>query len=573
VPDPERRRAHAAHLLIAGVSGLAVTVLEFAAVRFMAPSFGQSNYVWANVIGVILLALSLGYWMGGRIADRSQSARPLFLAYAMAATYATAIAFVGGALCTWLVPEGISSTRMLPLAFTGSLVATVVLFAPPTLVLGMTSPFLIRLDDRPGEAGRVAGRIFAVGTIGSLAGCYLGPLFLLQTVGTRSTILLAAAALATLAVGGLVLGRRPSRRGAAAGAVVLVGALGLLGWAEATAMPLRDQAGQLAEIESGYQTIRVVETEAPLLAPGDLPLYGAMTTARTRFLRHDEDSDTYQSVWLPEHDEDYLTGGRYYQHMSLGARFLGLGAPDPDGGRRVRVLVVGYAGGAVHRALARTAPADVRIEMLGVEIDAAVVDVARDWLDLGALEGEDTRIVTGEDARTVVNALPDDERFDLVLLDAYARTAYMPFQLASLEFFETVRRHLAPGGWIGVNLHAPRGLSGALFAALAKTLDRAAGPVFAVPNPQYPGSTVLWASGREADPGDGEMPRLDGDAVARRLAAPRLRGDVPLPATLGDGAFALERLMVRYVPENATPVFTDDLSQVDRLADDELFGE
>ena len=93
-----------AHLVVAGVSGLSVTVLEFAAVRYMAPSFGQSSYVWANVIGVILLALSLGYWFGGRLADRSETGRPLYTAYVLAAAYVTAIAFLGSALCQALVP-------------------------------------------------------------------------------------------------------------------------------------------------------------------------------------------------------------------------------------------------------------------------------------------------------------------------------------------------------------------------------------------------------------------------------------------------------------------------------------
>ncbi|MFV1959076.1 MAG: hypothetical protein ACC662_06645, partial [Planctomycetota bacterium] len=74
-----------------------------------APSFGQSNYVWANVVGVILLALSLGYWLGGRLADRSVTARPLQVAYVLAAVYAVLIAFLGGRLCTWLVPPALGN--------------------------------------------------------------------------------------------------------------------------------------------------------------------------------------------------------------------------------------------------------------------------------------------------------------------------------------------------------------------------------------------------------------------------------------------------------------------------------
>jgi spermidine synthase len=529
------------------VSGLAITLLEFAAVRFMAPSFGQSNYVWANVIGVILLALSLGYWLGGRLADRSETGRSLYVAYVLAAAWVVGIAWLGGPLCEWLVPRAVGNARLLPLAFTGSLVATVLLFGPPTLVLGMTSPFLIRLDHREGSTGSTAGRVFAVGTLGSLVGCYLGPLWLFQAVGSRATILLCAAALAALGLAGLVLGARQAKRAAAAAALVCVGALGLAGYTAAAEVPLRVHAGQLAELESGYQSVRVVEAEEPALEPAAYPMYGREVSVPVRFLRHDEDSETYQSVWLPEDTERLLTGGRYYEHLALGAWF-----DRPVAPATLRVLVVGYAGGTVHRMLRLTKPEGVRLQVLGVEIDPGVVEAARRWLDLAALEGEELELVTGEDARTVVNALPDDRRFDLILVDAYTRTTYVPFQVASVEFFDRAARHLAPGGWIGVNLHSNGGLQGRLLRALATTMGAAEhlGDVWLTPNPLFPGSLVLWA----AAPGRG---------------APRLRGDVPL--SLLTPSFALERLTVRFDPKLAkSHVLTDDLSDVDRLTDAEL---
>ncbi len=541
------RDARTAHLAVAGVSGLAVTLLEFAAVRFMAPSFGQSNYVWANVIGVILLALALGYWLGGRIADRSETGLRLYVAYVMASVYVVAISWLGGPLCEWLVPRAVGNARLLPLAFTGSLVATVLLFGPPTLVLGMTSPFLVRLDHREGAAGSTAGRIFATGTLGSLVGCYLGPLWLFQAVGSRATILLCAAAPAALGLAGLVLGAREAKRTAAVAAVVLVGALGLAGYAAAAEVPLRVHEGQLAELESGYQSVRVVEEEAPALEPADYPMLGQQVSVPVRFLRHDEDGETYQSVWLGEHTERLLTGGRYYEHLALGAWFRRPRAPAT-----LSVLVVGYAGGSVHRVLRLVKPEGVKLEILGVEIDPGVVEASRKWLDLGALEGDELELVTGEDARTVVNALPDTRRFDLILVDAYTRTTYVPFQVASVEFFERAAKHLAEGGWIGVNLHSHVGLRGRLLRALATTMEAAdgLGDVWLVPNPLFPGSLVLWASAPGAGP-------------------PRLRPDVPL--SLLTPAFSLERLTVRFDPDEAkSHVLTDDLSDVDRLTDAEL---
>jgi spermidine synthase len=526
----------------------------------MAPSFGQSNYVWANVIGVILLALSLGYWFGGRLADRSTTGRPLYTAYVIAAVYVTAIAWLGDGLCEALVPREVGNERLLPLAFTGSLAATVLLFGPPTLVLGMTSPFLIKLDDQPGRVGSTAGRIFAVGTLGSLVGCYLGPLWLFGAVGSRVTILLCAAALAALGVAGLLLGRGRTRGGGAIAAAVLVGSLSLAGWASATEMPLREHPGQLAEIESSYQTIRVVEEDGPAEAIADgrgrvhYPLYGETVFVPTRFLRHDEDAETYQSVWLPEHSDQLLTGGRYYEHLALGAWFHRDETP-----RKLRVLVVGYAGGAVHRVLRLTRPKGMALDVLGIEIDPAIEDVSREWLALGELErkeveGDDLDLVMGEDARTVVNALPDDRVFDLLLIDAYARTTYVPFQLATVEFFEEAAKHLAPGGWIGLNLHSGGGLKGKLLRTLCTTMEAAErlGDVWITPNPLYPGNVVIWIAAAGSGP-------------------PRLRADGALHPAHQTAAFALERLTVRFdVKRDGTHVLDDDRSDIDELTDAEL---
>jgi spermidine synthase len=539
------------HLVVAGVSGAAVTILEFAAVRLFAPWFGQSNYVWANVIGVILLALAIGYWAGGRLADRSATAVPLYVAYVAAALYVTGVAFLGPSLASWLMPEGIDSSRILPLAFSGSLAATVIGFGPPSLVLGMTSPFLIRLDDRPGAAGRVSGRIFAVGTIGSLAGCYLAPLWLLQTIGTRATMLVSAAGLLLLAAGGfLARGRRPVATVIAVSAAV---ALGVAGWLAVERPPLRTHTGQLAEVESGYQTIRVVEGEHEFLSPSPVPMKGDVVRHRTRFLRHDEDAETYQSVWLPDDvDRKLLTGGRYFDHLALGTFFA---RPPFEG--PLRVLIVGYAGGAIHRSIrdtyGRGAGGRGRpFEVLGVEIDPAVLDVAREHLDLRSLEGPGVRVIAGEDGRTVVNALPATERFDLILVDAYTRTNYVPFQVATVEFFERLARHLRPGGWIGVNVLATRGMQSPLARAVAATMDRAVGAAYVTPNYLYLGNVVIWSA-----PG--------------ATAAPRLSADVP--DTLRNEAYTLERLTVRHVTAtDGGVVLTDDLSPSDRLADEELFG-
>jgi spermidine synthase len=529
---------------VAGISGLSVTVLEFGAVRFMAPWFGQSNYVWSNVIGVILLALALGYWLGGRIADNSTTGRPLYTSYLLAAAWTVVVTVLGPAICAWLVPADLGSARMLPLAFTGSLAATLLLFAPPVLVLGMTSPFLVRLDDAPGRAGRTAGRIFAIGTLGSLVGCYIAPLWMLQALGSRTTILVCAGALALLGALGLMFSARSTTRSAVAGVLLGLAALGL--GLMGASRPLRVDPGQIEEIESAYQTVRVAAENSWVPVPTAYPLQYEPREVMTRFLRHDEDVDTYQSVVLqpPEIAQKLLMGGRYYDHMALAAWFARKVQP-----KTLDVMVIGYAGGSAHRALAAVLPPGMKLRVLGVEIDPAVVDIARRHLSMGDLESEGLRLITGEDGRTVVNALPEDEAFDLILVDAYAKTTFVPFQLASVECFSKLMEHLKPEGRIGLNLHANGGLDGRLYQSIAKTLSSSdrVGDVWVVPNPWYLGSILLWAGGP-------------------KTGAPRVRGDVTLPAPLRTPAFALERLMVRYVPEDERGhVLTDDRSDVDRI--------
>ncbi|MDA1196073.1 MAG: fused MFS/spermidine synthase [Planctomycetota bacterium] len=566
--------------LIAVVSGWAVTVLEFGAVRFMSPWFGQSNHVWANVIGLILLALAIGSWIGGRWADAALArgpagARSLFGALGVATLAIAIAAWAGPALLDALMPAGVDSLRILPVAREGSRAAALLLFGLPMILLGVTAPFLVRMAAGAGHAGRAAGSVFAWTTVGGLVGCLTTSSLLVPALGSRGALLMAAVALGLLALL-LIPARATGGRVGAASVLAAIGLLvatGLLGQHVMTRPALRLHAGQLVEIESGYQTIRVVRETLPMGAPGPdetivpavLPREGK---AETLFLRHDEDAETYQSV-LVENDvrrNAWMTGGRYFEHMAVGAFFAA--PPDAQGVVHardpkvaLRVLIIGYAGGTVHRTL-RQAYAGP-IDLLGVEIDPAVVDIAREYLRHGDLEqprpgvADRLRLVTGEDARTVVNALPDTERFDLVLVDAYARTNYVPFQLATIEFFEKAARHLTPGGWVGVNVLG-HGFRGPVAKSVARTMDEVFGGCWAAPNPAYPGNVILWSQ-----PGAREAPRLWSPEAVGALG-----GWHPAMAYAG---MAIERYLVGYDrAHDGGERLTDDRSPSDKLADEEL---
>src|SRR5689334_4800641 len=139
---------------------------EIAAVRLLAPYFGASTIIWANTIGVVLVALSIGYWLGGRWADRNPTTAGLCRLAVIASIGLAAVPFAGRPLLD-------VGTRALDDvsagAFAGSLLAVLVLVAVPVLLLGAVSPWALRIAMEKAdkhEAGTIAGRLYATSTAG-----------------------------------------------------------------------------------------------------------------------------------------------------------------------------------------------------------------------------------------------------------------------------------------------------------------------------------------------------------------------------------------------------------------------
>jgi predicted membrane-bound spermidine synthase len=188
-------------MLLAAVVGAASLGVEIAAARLLAPWFGASTIVWANTIATVLVALSVGYAIGGRLADRDPTLRGLSRIVLIAALLVAAVPFVAQPLLDLSVDALHSAGAG---EFAGSLLALLVLVAPPVLVLGCVAPYAVRLSVRTvEEAGRVAGRLYAISTLGSLAGVFLSALLLIPLIGTRLTFVAFAAAMALAAVPGL----------------------------------------------------------------------------------------------------------------------------------------------------------------------------------------------------------------------------------------------------------------------------------------------------------------------------------------------------------------------------------
>ncbi|MDX6679778.1 MAG: hypothetical protein QOE31_3830, partial [Solirubrobacteraceae bacterium] len=160
--------------LIVFTVGLSILGAEIAAARLLAPYFGASTIVWANTIGIVLVALSVGYWYGGRLADRNPTRAGLYRIVLLSGLLLAVVPFAADPLLGFAVDalDSISAG-----AFVGSLLGVTVLVATPVLVSGAVAPCALRLAvGGVEEAGTVAGRLYAISTVGSLFGTFLSAL-------------------------------------------------------------------------------------------------------------------------------------------------------------------------------------------------------------------------------------------------------------------------------------------------------------------------------------------------------------------------------------------------------------
>ncbi len=407
------------------VVGMGSLGAEIAAVRLLAPYFGASTIVWANTIGIVLVALSIGYWLGGRWADRRPDVRGVSLLALAAAALLALVPFAARPLLD-LAVDALDSVSAG--AFVGSLVGVLGLVAVPVLLLGAVTPYALRLAlTDVEEAGAVAGRLYALSTAGSLAGTLLSALVLIPLVGTRITFLIFALLIAVVAVAGLW----PARRWVLAPAAIA--ALMVIPVGELKAKT--DDGRVIHERETEYQYARVIERDDG-----------------SRRLELNEG----QAVHSLYRQHTVLTGD-YWDGM-LVLPFTALDRPPR------RVAILGNAAGTTARAYGRLFP---RTAIDGVEIDPDLSEIGRRYFAMRAPHLE----VHDEDARPFLRRT--DHRYDVIVVDAY-RQPYIPFYLATKEFFELCRDRLQPGGVLLINIGHPEGQDD-LEKALAATM----GDVFA----------------------------------------------------------------------------------------------
>jgi spermidine synthase len=434
------RGASAAVLSVAAIAGAGTMVVELAAVRLLAPWFGTSLVVWTNVIAVILLALALGYLIGGRLAAGRVPVASLGWVLLAAGALVAWLPFTGAAVADALLPEEVALHEAAGLVGWASLAVALIVFLPAAVLLGTVCPLVVETLARARQlsAGRAGGAVLFVSTIGSLAGVFGTSHVLLPGLGVRRTFWLAAATLFAAGVLATWLARSRWPGGRGVGAMLLVGAASSTMAPEQPALP----AGrvELARRESPYQTLRVVEDQTQ----GE-PL---------RYLQVNEGFDSFQSVWQAR--PGVLPEGFYYNDFLLPLSWGDVREPW-------RVLVLGLGAGTVVRVFGGQPEIDARF--VGVELDPAVVAVGREYFDLPA-DGPRQEVWGGLDARVALRVATGE--FEQIVLDCYANQVEIPAHLCTLEFFRELREHLVVGGWLTANLGG-FGFDDPVVSAVART--------------------------------------------------------------------------------------------------------
>ncbi|HSM58436.1 MAG TPA: fused MFS/spermidine synthase [Candidatus Sulfomarinibacteraceae bacterium] len=423
--------------------------VEFTTSRMLQTVYGTSNIVWANVIGLVLLFLTMGYFLGGWLADRYPSAR-LFYWLVTLGGFSSVFFLL---LTSVLLKSAAAALAAVNVgAVLSSLIGVVLALAVPVTLLGCVSPFAIRLGVRDvQEAGRISGRVYAVSTWGSLLGTYLPVLIVIPLAGSRLTAVLFGSLLLLVGLGGLW---QVSRRGAAVALLLaLVLAPATLWWGQGN---IKAYPGQIYEAESAYNYIQVVRRDD------------------CNYLLLNE-GQAYHSY--------YCDGGRVPR---ISVWSIMMAAPyfnDPETEPTVeKMAVIGLAAGTIPKQFTRVfgpVPVD------GIELDPSIIEVGRSHF---AMNEPNINAIAG-DGRYELNRLSGG--YDVVTIDAY-KVPYIPWHLTTQDFFMEVRQQLTDEGVVAINVgRAPNDRR--LVEAMTATLKTVFPSVHAI---DVPGSfnTILVAT-------------------------------------------------------------------------------
>jgi len=383
--------------LVAFGSGAVVMSMELIVSRILTPVFGSSTYIWGSLIGLVLTGLSLGYFLGGKIADKDPKFRKICSIVFSAGLYIVFIPFIAPGVLGFTLNE-------LPQNQFSSLFATFALIFFPTTLLGFVSPYVIKLGTVTlHKVGNVSGTLYSISTIGSIFGTFLTIFVLIPTIDVRTILFGLGVVLMAVSLLGLRVWPK----------IITIAVIVILFTPSSSIVTgLIPHTGTvILETETEYSHLDVVDND----------------NKRTLYLngmRHSQmDKDNPNEMVL-----------KYSKYFHLGALF----SPQLD-----KILFVGGGGFSGPKNFLESYP-DSLIDV--VEIDSEVIHVAKTYF---SLEDNSRLQIFNEDARTFL--MNSSEKYDLIILDAFA-TDYVPFHLLTQEYFQILKEHLEPDGVIVSNM-------------------------------------------------------------------------------------------------------------------------
>ncbi|MEI8344537.1 MAG: fused MFS/spermidine synthase [Candidatus Omnitrophota bacterium] len=384
-------------------AGICTMTLELVGSRILAPYLGTSITVWTSLIGVILACLSAGYWLGGRLADRSPKRRTLSLVlfWAGLATGITAV------LADTFAAASMAAVRDIRWS---SALATLILFGPASVFLGTVLPLAVRLRlERLDQSGRTVGTLYALSTLGSILGTFLTGFFLVAYLPCDKVILLVATVLMLLAL----MVHLDSWKGRK----VLIPVVILVGLVQSAAFAGQLLKGpSLLDFNTRYNRIWIYDA------------HQAATGAPIRIMRVNN-----------EHDSAMLLGSdelafEYTNYFRLAGHFF----PDFK-----KTLMIGGAAYSVPKDFLARYPGS-RMDV--AEIDPGVTALARKYF---ALKDDPLLKIFHEDARVFLNR--NRTAYDTILVDAF-KSYSVPYQLTTLEAVRRMHESLSPQGIVIMNI-------------------------------------------------------------------------------------------------------------------------
>jgi len=399
--------------------------LEILGSRFLAPYFGSTLFVWGSLIGVVLAALSLGYYYGGKISDTNPNFYTFSLIIFSAGAYILSLALTTPALFEFVLALRLGERY-------GPLAAALMLLAVPSFLLGIVSPYSVRLGTETHRTvGRVAGNLYSISTAGSITGTFVTVFILIPQFGVMKILFGVSIVLMSVSLLGLTNRMR---------AVVII----VISLAIALAVSEPVQAGGVIyEKDTPYHRLVVMDN--------------SLTGVRTLIL----DNNFHSAMDLNNPDRIVYT---YTGYFHLGFLF------NPE------IRNVLFIGGGGFSGPKRFLKDYNWITVDVVEIDPEVIQVAKEYF---GVRNQERLNIYNEDGRMyLVNS---NKKYDLIVLDAYART-YIPFHLLTLEFFNEVERDLTPNGVVVSNvISSLTGRTADLFKADYKTLSQVFPNVYVFP--------------------------------------------------------------------------------------------